>query len=140
MSLRCIVIFLTLLIISGCEKGTVNKLPSGDENKNKSMLTQKEMEGKKINPVLFKGIFYRTNETAFFTDCISKKKYMLAPSGENAEIEKAYENFPLKNDKTGMYSEIEGFISEQSNSRGKGMDTVFVITRFIMADSLKKCN
>ncbi|HMS64329.1 MAG TPA: hypothetical protein PKD83_03645 [Ignavibacteria bacterium] len=135
-----IVLLFILLIISGCEKGTVrnvnNSLP---ENKN----AQKEIQESPVNKIsqnIFKGNYIKTNYLRSFRECATKKKFIIAPEGDIALLDELYDKRTDSLKISGLYIEAEGFSSERSRKESTGMDTILVITKFIMSDESTKCD
>lgn len=136
--LKFILVF-AVLSFSSCEKGTVVNKNTNSSGSNSSANKIQESEVSKIKPNVLKGNYFIENETGIFKECDSPKKYIIAPEGDNIEIEKAFRTNSGKTSSTKIYAEVEGFISERSSKKGSGMDTILIITKFIKSDSNLSC-
>lgn len=134
-----LILFFAVINISACEKGTVVDKNTTSSGSNYSANKIQETEVNKIKQNVHKGNYFRENETGIFNECNSGKKYIIAPEGDNIEIEKAFRTNSGKTSSSKMYAEVEGFISERSAKKGSGMDTILIITKFIKADSGLSC-
>lgn len=137
-SFKLILVF-AVLSLSGCEKGTVvnkNPNPAGSNNSAQKI---PDVEVSKIEQNMLKGNYSKENETGIFYVCNSPKRYIVAPEGDNIEIENAFRKNSEKSSGSKIYAEVEGFISERSSKTGLGMDTILIITKFIKADSGLAC-
>lgn len=131
-----IFILLTFLIVflNGCE----NKNPDGSETKNSD--TMKSNINRSLAPVLYKGMYFIEKENRQMTECGSGKNYLVSEKGEVAIVDSVFRSYKRNNPKQKLYINIEGFSSVQEKVKGKGFDTILVITRLIGTDTTFNCN
>jgi NlpE C-terminal OB domain len=130
-----------LILISGCQE-------KEQENTNIKTDTSKKIETNKktvsrtneLHPKLFKGMYSSTANESSLVDCDTKTKYLLTQKGELEEFEKIYSAMQSNKKQTKkVYIETEGFTSVQAKPKGKGFDTVLVVTRFVKFDPEINC-
>ncbi|MDQ3020936.1 MAG: hypothetical protein M3R36_10250 [Bacteroidota bacterium] len=132
--IKIIIIFLFIAFTS-CEEKKY-----ADADSKKSPLKQTVDGANTMQPKLYKGMYYFLPDEGAFTDCDSKKKYLLSINNENANLQSVYSlitNYrkPIKK----LYIEAEGFTSVQSKQEGKGFDSVMIITKCIKLDTAINC-
>lgn len=123
------VLFISVSIISGCEKGTVPEVKK----------TRSLPESEKISQILFKGMYKQEKGKDYYTDCSSAGKFRLDPNGETIALKKIFEDAVAKDSISSLYVEFEGFFSTQSSKVKKENDSVIIPTRLLITNSFKKC-
>lgn len=132
MKIFILLIFL-IIFLNGCE----NKNPDGTETK-KSDTMQASVNNSLI-PVIYKGMYFKEKENRLMTECGSGKNYLISSKGEIAVVDSLFGSFTKNNPKHKLYLNVEGFSSVQEKVKGKGFDTVLVITKFIATDTTFNC-
>jgi len=128
--IKYVLIIIFWIIVSGCKENETKIENTDPSSKNKTAVVP-------ITQSYFKGM-YVSPET--FIECGSHKKFIVSPDGDNGELEKALTSLNLKKPNQKLYIETEGFSSAREKSKGKGFDTILVITRFIKLDTALNCD
>ncbi len=128
--MKIILIIFLFIHISGCGENE----KAFDKN---DTLAKNKSEPLPIKRSIFKGMYSGPDG---FSECISGNKFIISPDGENKELETVVTSLPPKNRNQKLYIEAEGFSSAREKIKGKGFDTLLVITRFIKLDTAMRCD
>lgn len=128
-----IIVIFSVLLIQGCKiKDAEEPVTEKVQEKNNVTNTLKQTE--------YKGMYSFSDKTGKFTECDSKKKFILSPFGANRNLDSVFSTYNGSRAKRKIYITAEGFSTVQQKKTGKDFDTVLVITKIIGTDSTINCD
>lgn len=136
---KLICIFTFTILITGCKDAVQVKSVNKDSAMYKAAIEESLKDTNKIKTGQYKGMYSVVDSIKLLTVCDTRKSYRVAEGSETAEIDQAFASKFSGKKSPGLYTELEGFFSEQSKLSGKGMDSVFIITKILRFNDTLIC-